>query len=235
MNSLEVKNLSYQYSKNSFILKGLNFSLKQGDLMAILGSTGSGKTTLLRLLCGLEKVCSGEIFFNGVKFSCCCFHKTPLDRNCSMVFQNFALFPHLNVKENILFGVKDKKNKKKNLMEMAELLEIYDLLDKPLQFLSGGQQQKVALARSLATKPSFIFLDEPFSHLDISTKQKLFSKLKKFFTTYNMTVVYTSHNIQDVQCFSNKISLLKNGSFEFLGLSKDFFENTKSLYRKEFL
>lgn len=210
---LHIENVSFAYDKEP-VLNQISFQANQGDIVAILGSSGSGKSTLLRVLSGLEMPSSGmikvnnEIMVNDKTF-------VPAEmRGISMVFQEYALFPHLTVKKNILFGMhrlpKDCiPNRLKTLMK---LIDLEDKLSRYPHELSGGQQQRVALARALAPKPKMLLLDEPFSNLDADLKLKIRLELKSILKEANITTIFVTHDYDDASEIADRIIYLENGS-----------------------
>ena len=179
-NILKIENLSLSY-KDQEVLKNINFSLDLGERVSILGESGSGKSSLLRCIAGFENINSGKISLKNEIVSSETFLLPTEKRGVGMVVQEKALFPHLTVKKNILFGIESNSNKNEIVSELAELFKIEKLLDKVPGQLSGGEQQRVAFARSLAPSPSLLMLDEPFSALDDKLKQELYYELDKIF------------------------------------------------------
>ncbi len=190
---IEFKNVSFKYDKEN-ILNNFNYSFENNKSYAVIGKSGSGKTTLMRLIMGLEDTTDGEIIINDQKVNGKGFVK-PAKRNVALVFQDYALFPHLSVKKNILYGVKDD-----SLLEsIVKQLEIEDLLDRKTYQLSGGQQQRVAIARALVRKPNYLLLDEPFSNLDSETRDHSKSLIKSVCKNENISVIINSHNELDYE------------------------------------
>ena len=205
---IQLKNLSKKFG-NEVIFSNLNLSIPTGQLTTIFSGSGKGKTTLLRLIAGLEKPTSGEIFLHKQQ----CFSQkiniAPQQRNVGFVFQNYALFNHLPISKNITFGVKDKKRKSAILEELAETFKIKDILNKFPYQISGGQQQRVAIARSLAPSNDILLLDEPFSNLDEQLKSEIATFLKKIFKDKNVTALLVTHSKIVAKEFSDKIFTLE--------------------------
>jgi iron(III) transport system ATP-binding protein len=206
MSFLEINQLSFSYEcKQPPVIDRLSFSVRQGEIIGILGASGSGKSTLLRLIAGLELPSEGEIringkaVFNGKKFI------QPERRGVGMVFQDYALFPHLNVKKNIKFALHRLSNKEQNkqLKEMLELVQLDGFQDRYPYELSGGQQQRVALARALASKPDVLLMDEPFSNLDADLRSTIRSELRTILKSAQMTCLFVTHDRQDVDALSD--------------------------------
>ncbi|MFP4286973.1 MAG: ABC transporter ATP-binding protein [Candidatus Izemoplasmataceae bacterium] len=210
---LSVHNISFAYDKVD-VLKNISFKASQGDIVAILGSSGSGKSTFLRVLSGLEIPKTGGIILNNETIVN---DKTMVPaeaRGISMVFQEYALFPHLTVKKNIMFGMHrlPKSCVKDRLKEMMNLTNLDEKLSAYPHELSGGQQQRVALARALAPKPKMLLLDEPFSNLDADLKYKIRLELKSILKTANITTIFVTHDYDDAFLIADKIIYLENGT-----------------------
>lgn len=187
----------------------LDFNIKQGEFFSLLGPSGCGKTTTLRLLAGLERCDSGTILFRKKDIT----HLQPQKRRFGLVFQDYALFPHLNVRENILYGInqKNKSEKEKRLLEMLDLFQLISLKERSIRHLSGGEQQRVALARALAVKPEILLLDEPFAALDPSLRQSLREELKELQKKLGLTIVFVTHNQEEALSLSDRVALLQEG------------------------
>ena len=190
---LEIKDLYHSYSEHALSIENINLEIGSGDRVSILGPSGCGKSTLLRLIAGLEKPDQGEIRINDIKVSDNKNLIPPEKRNIGLVVQEKALFPHLSVFENICFGIKKNKDKDLIASELLNLLKINNLKNKYPHEISGGEQQRVALARSLAPKPNFLMLDEPFSALDEDLKETLYKDISQVFSC----LLYTSPSPRD--------------------------------------
>ncbi|PID27467.1 MAG: ABC transporter related protein [Candidatus Cloacimonadota bacterium] len=199
---IRTENLTFKYDKKP-IINRLNLSIDMGECVGIKGRSGSGKTTLLRLIAGLEETKSGKIFINNIDVS-----KLPAyKRNVGFIFQNFALFPHLSVKKNILFGVKhlNKSEKEEKMMEMTKLFEIDDYLDRYPSELSQGQRQRVAVSRALICEPDILLFDEPFSALDSDIKEKMRLEIKNILQRVKITSLIVSHDDEDLNTICNRV------------------------------
>ncbi len=217
---LEVKDLCFRYKNaKEDTLKNISFSLSEGSILGVLGDSGSGKSTILRVIAGLEKPYSGYVKVNSNLFCSDKVFVQPEKRDIGMVFQDYALFPHMTVKKNIVFGVKDKSKKEYILKEMLDLVNLNGFENRYTYELSGGQQQRVALARSLARKPSILLLDEPFSSLDASLQEKIRNELNEILRASKITAVFVSHNIVDVKAISDYILICRDG------MVVDFYKN----------
>jgi molybdopterin-binding protein len=210
---LELVNLTKRFA--GFTLGPLSLKLKDNEILVMIGPTGSGKTTVLNLICGLLKPDCGSILVDGIDIS-----TLPIEsRRIGYTFQNPSLFPHLNVYKNIVFGLAKKKTGKKNAeAEIKKLLDdlgISQLTKRRIQGLSGGEMQKVSLARMLVTKPRIILMDEPLAHLDILTKRKLRMELRRVLRRYAAPTICVTHFEDDVYALADSVSVLQNGALEY--------------------
>ena len=210
-NILKVENLSLSF-KDQEVLKNINLSLDLGERVSILGDSGSGKSSLLRCIAGFENVNKGKISLKNQIVSSETFMLPIEKRGVGMVVQEKALFPHLTVKKNILFGIESNSNKNEIVSELAELFKIEKLLDKLPGQISGGEQQRVAFARSLAPSPSLLMLDEPFSALDDKLKKELYYELDKIFEKQELSILLVTHDREEAQILTSKSLKLSQGS-----------------------
>ena len=192
---LNCNNLSKNFDKYK-VISNLDLQLFSGQILSILGSSGCGKTTLLRLISGLEELDRGEIFLNGKLVSQNGFNVPPNKRNIGMVFQNYSLFPHMDVYNNIAFGLSnfDKKDRDSRVKEVLEITRLEKFENRYPQELSGGQQQRVALARTLAPKPTIMLLDEPFSNLDAFTRSAMLTDIQKIIRDSKVSTILVRHD-----------------------------------------
>lgn len=211
---LEIKNLHFKYKNNkNDNIRELNISIEKGEVVGILGESGSGKSTILRILAGLETPYKGSIEINGKKiYDDKTFIETE-QRGIGMVFQDYALFPHMTVAKNIMFGLKkmSKSEKEKRMIEMLELVNLAEYKNKYPYELSGGQQQRIAIARAIAPKPSILLLDEPFSNLDANLKSKIRNDLKEIIKEANITSIFVTHDKEDAIDIASKVIVLDKG------------------------
>jgi len=210
-NILKVENLNLSYQDQE-ILKNINLDLALGERVSILGESGSGKSSLLRCIAGFEAIDEGKIFLEDKMVSSDTFTLPTEKRRVGMVVQEKALFPHLSVKKNILFGIERESNKNEIVSELAELFKIENLLDKLPSQISGGEQQRVALARSLAPSPTLLMLDEPFSALDDELKQELYIELDKIFQKQQLSILLVTHDHEEAKTLTSKSLKLSQGS-----------------------
>ncbi len=217
---ISIDNVCFSYSNTkTAALNKFSMNIEQGEVISILGPSGSGKSTVLRLLAGLEKPEDGSfniqdtVIFDEKKFL------QPEKRGIGMVFQDYALFPHMSVAENIMFGLFrfKKAAKQERLQEVLELVELEEFADRYPYQLSGGQQQRVAIARAIAPKPHLILLDEPFSNLDSELQGKIRKDLRDILKKANITSVFVTHDENDAHAIADRIVKLKNGKIEVIG------------------
>ena len=214
-NILKIENLSLSY-KDQEVLKNINLSLDLGERVSILGESGSGKSSLLRCIAGFENIDKGKISLKNEIVSSDTYMLPTEKRGVGMVVQEKALFPHLTVKKNILFGIESNSNKNEIVSELAELFKIEKLLDKLPGQISGGEQQRVAFARSLAPSPSLLMLDEPFSALDDKLKQELYYELDKIFEKQELSILLVTHDREEAQILTSRSLKLSQGSLSLI-------------------
>ncbi|MGP4068569.1 ABC transporter ATP-binding protein [Halobacillus sp. B29] len=212
---IQIEDLCFSYgnSKNNTI-QNFNLTIEQGEIISILGESGSGKSTILRLLCGLETPSCGKIEINDQVMTDDRRFILPEKRGIGMVFQDYALFPHMNVSENIQFGLKGfgRKAKKNRVQEVLELVNMESYAKRYPHELSGGQQQRIALARALAPKPSLLLLDEPFSNLDADLQIKIRNELKEIIKKTGITSIFVTHDREDSRAIADRIITMRDGA-----------------------
>ena len=202
---LEISDLSHSYGDEIFTITDFSFSLKDGEIISIIGSSGIGKTTLLRIIAGLEEPSEGEVRINEKLVSSKNFILPPEKRNLGLVVEDRALFPHLNVKKNVMFGINYIEEKESLAREYLELFKVLDLKEKFPHEISAGQQQRVAFARALITNPDILLLDEPFAALDKKLKSELHVETKKIFKEKGLSVILVTHDEEEAEYFSDRI------------------------------
>lgn len=206
MNIVEINNLGFSYSRSSSpVIDQFSFTMDEGEIVGVLGQSGSGKSTLLRLISGLEIPSKGNISIAGRPVVNDHLFVQPEDRGVGMVFQDYALFPHMSVKDNILFGLTRMKRKDRmpRVKEMLELIQMEEFGNRYPHELSGGQQQRIALARALAPKPSVLLMDEPFSNLDADLKESIREDLLSILKKANISCMIVTHDRNDVEAICN--------------------------------
>lgn len=226
MKILEIENLSKSFDGKKYALAPCTFSLEKGKICAIVGESGSGKSTLLRLISGLERPTSGSIKIAEKTVSNDTFITPPQDREVGLVFQDFALFPHKTVGQNITFGLKE--NKKSTLRKLLQLIKMETYSNAYPSELSGGQEQRVAIARTLAVNPRLLLLDEPFSSLDVALKTELRQEIRQIVKKIGTSMMFITHDFTDAIHIADEVLLLKEGILLEKNEIKDLFKNTKN-------
>ncbi len=217
----------------------LSFEIADGELLALLGPSGCGKSTTLNLICGLEKPTAGHIFFGDRDITVL----SPELRGVGMVFQNYALYPHLTVRENIVFPLENRKGKDKlsreemnaKAQETARLVQIEELMDRKPGELSGGQQQRVAIARALVKMPGVLLLDEPLSNLDARLRLKTREEIRRIQKQTGITTVFVTHDQDEAMSISDRIAVMRDGVLMQLGKPQEVYDNPESLFVAKFL
>ncbi|MCQ2585268.1 MAG: ABC transporter ATP-binding protein [Treponema sp.] len=228
---LRLDNISFSYGKNQ-IIKDFSLSVERGSFTTLLGPSGCGKTTLLRIIAGFLKPSAGAVWLNGDNVT-----DVPVEqRKIGFVFQDYALFPHMTVKENLLFGFggKEKKNQIKNMEEISSSLGLLELLGRYPHELSGGQQQRVALGRTLMMKPEIILMDEPLSSLDAKLRLHVREELMEIQKKIGITTVYVTHDQEEALSLSDKIAVMNEGNLLQYDSPEKVYFNPESRTAAEF-
>ena len=220
---VEVENIFKYYGKQR-VLNGLSLSISKGEIVSVVGSSGSGKTTLLRILSGLEIPESGSIKLDDAVVNRSDIFIPPEKRNCSLVFQDYALFPNMTMLENIYFG-EGSENNEEIVSELIHVTNIEKILNKYPHECSGGEQQRVALVRSMATQPNVILMDEPLSNLDFHLKSKISLMISEIIKRYSTTAIIVTHDIMDAMKISDRIIVIDNGIILQDGSPKEIYES----------
>lgn len=221
-------------SLGKFVLE-IDFTIQENEFIAIYGKSGSGKTTILRMIAGLEKPEEGFITFKDIVYfdSKKKIHLPPQKRNVGFVFQNYALFPNMTVLENLEYAAEN--HRKKQIEELLELLDLYQLKDRYPNALSGGQQQRVALARALVRNPKILLLDEPLSALDPFTRTRLQEEIRKIHKYYQLTTILVSHDKPEVFKLSDRVLILEDGKICNVGKPQEVFLNRRTSGKYSFI
>lgn len=231
---LQIKNVSKSFGEKA-VLKGIDVFIKDGQFVTLLGPSGCGKTTLLRIIAGFEKADEGEVILSGEVIS----NKSPAHRPINTVFQSYALFPHLNVFNNIAFGLKSHKVPKdeieKRVNAMMEMVNITDLKNEMPATLSGGQKQRVALARALVNEPDILLLDEPLSALDANLRKKLQVELKEVQKKTDTTFIMVTHDQDEAIAVSDRVLVMYKGTIVQDGTPEDVYEHPVNRFVATFM
>ena len=214
------------------IIDDFNLSLDSGQILSLVGPSGCGKTTILRLAAGLEKPNKGDISLHGHIIASAHDMLPPQQRDCGMVFQDYALFPHMNVRHNIAYGLRgyDKKEQNKIIDEILELIELQDYQNHMITQLSGGQQQRVALARSIAPRPKILFLDEPFSGLDSRLRDQLRDFTLHMIKQSNISAILVTHDAEEAMYMADDIAVMHQGRILQYGNPQDIYQSPASQF-----
>lgn len=222
---IKLNNITFGYDNNKkdLILNKFDCDMSMGRIISILGESGSGKSTILRLLAGLETPQSGEIQMNDETFFDNKINVSPEKRGIGMVFQDYALFPHLTVKKNIQYGLSSlkKSERESRIQEVLSLVHLEGMENRYPHELSGGQQQRVALARAIAPRPEILLLDEPFSNLDAGLQGKIRREVRDILKSADMTAIFVTHDPEDALDIADEVVYLKGGNIVKQGLPKE--------------
>ncbi|WP_137225643.1 ABC transporter ATP-binding protein [Shewanella sp. MEBiC00475] len=236
MSTLTIENVCSDY-QGQVVLRHLNLILEQGEIVALLGPSGCGKTTLLRAIAGLQAISEGCIRINGQVLSGDGVFVASEQRGIGMIFQDYALFPHLTVAENILFGVNELNRAERltRLEEMLELVKLTGLSSRYPHELSGGQQQRVSIARALAYQPKLLLLDEPFSNIDAQVRNDMMLEIRAILKQRNVSAVFVTHSKDEAFVFADKLALFKNGAIIQHGKAETLYSAPTDRYVADFL
>ena len=228
-----------RYENGFEAVKDLNLEIKDGEFLVLLGPSGCGKSTTLRMLAGLEDVSEGSIMIDGAKVN----DLPPGARGLGMVFQSYALYPHMTIAENLSFGLRMVKGEGrladdeivKRVQETAKLMELEDQLDKKPKQLSGGQRQRVALGRALIRQPKVLLMDEPLSNLDAELRHQMRTEIRRLHETLGTTTVYVTHDQIEAMTLADRIAILDEGELQQHGAPLDVYNNPANDFVKGFL
>ena len=231
---LEIRKASKRFGSRE-VLKGVSLEIATGEFLTLLGESGSGKTTLLRLIAGFEQLSDGEILMRGERLDTL----PPYRRRVNTVFQQYALFPHLTVKENVAYGLRVKKTSAGEIAqrvgEALAMVKMADYADARPTKLSGGQQQRVALARALINRPELLLLDEPLSALDANLRRQMQSELKALQREVGITFLFVTHDQEEAMALSDRIALLRDGALEQVATPREIYAHPVTAYTAQFI
>jgi iron(III) transport system ATP-binding protein len=232
--NIKIRDAIKRYGANT-VISGLSLDIKEGEFFTLLGPSGCGKTTLLRMIAGFNTIEGGDFYFNEKRIN----ELDPAKRNIGMVFQNYAIFPHLTVFKNVAFGLKNRKYEKELLTEQTlkflELMQIESFKDRLPENLSGGQQQRVALARALVIQPAVLLMDEPLSNLDAKLRVEMRTVIKDIQMNVGITTVYVTHDQEEAMAISDRIAIMKDGIIQHIGSPKDIYQRPANLFVAQFI
>lgn len=232
---LELKNLKKSFTPEEYVLQGINLKIEQGEFVTLLGASGCGKTTTLRIIAGLEQPDSGSVWLEGKDVTLL----EPNKRDVNTVFQNYALFPHMNVEDNIGYGLKIRKvpkpQIKQKVKEMLELVQLEGYERRKPAELSGGQKQRVAIARALANNPRVLLLDEPLGALDLQLRRAMQLELKRLQKKLGITFIYITHDQEEAINMSDRIVVMNQGRFEQIGTPDEVYNHPRTSYVATFV
>ena len=229
---LKLEHISKSFDGVS-ILKDINLEIGEGEIVSILGPSGSGKTTLLNLILGLTEIDSGKLFYNNEDLT-----DVPMEeRGFNIVFQDYALFPHLNAYKNIVYGLKNKPgiSTEEEVKDLIRLLGLNDHLDKKIDQLSGGQKQRVALARTMVMKPKILLLDEPLSALDGVIKESIKDRIKTIAKEYHLTTIIVTHDPEEALTLSDRVLIINEGTISQYGKPEEIIRTPSNNFVREFI
>ena len=233
-NIIELKNISKQYEDNT-VLDNLSLNIRKNEFVTLLGPSGCGKTTTLKIIAGFETADSGSIMFKNEDIS----DIPPYKRQLNTVFQKYALFPHMNVYENIAFGLKIKKLSKdeidKKVKEMLRMVSLSGFEKRSIESLSGGQQQRVAIARALVTEPEVLLLDEPLGALDLKLRKEMQLELKKIQQELGITFIFVTHDQEEALTMSDTIVVMNKGLIQQKGTPEDIYNEPANAFVADFI
>lgn len=234
MTAIEMRGVSKTWS-DTLAVNDVSFVVEAGTFVVLLGPSGCGKSTTLRMIAGLEDVSEGSVLINGNEMT----RAAPAERQVSMVFQSYALFPHLDVRENILFGLKVRKvpsaEREARLAKVADLVSLSELLDRKPAQLSGGQRQRVAVARAIIAENPICLMDEPLSNLDAKLRHEMRVELRALQQRLEMTVVYVTHDQTEAMSMADNVILMRNGQIEQIGTPGDLYETPATTFAASFI
>ncbi|MED4584989.1 sn-glycerol-3-phosphate ABC transporter ATP-binding protein UgpC [Brevibacillus choshinensis] len=235
MSSITLNALSKQYTKEKHTLDHISLEIKDKEFLVLLGPSGCGKSTLLRMIAGIEEITHGEVYIGDV----CVNDVEPKDRGVAMVFQNYALYPHMTVFENMAYGLKIKKVKKaereRRIKAAADILQINSLLKRLPSQLSGGQKQRVAIGRAIVKEPKVFLMDEPLSNLDAKLRNEMRIEIKKLHERLNSTFIYVTHDQVEAVTLGDRIAIMAEGKFRQIGTPMEIIDCPVDMFVANFI
>jgi multiple sugar transport system ATP-binding protein len=234
MATVTLRDLVKTFDKTE-VLHGINLDIEDGEFIVIVGPSGCGKSTTLRMIAGLDEVSGGEVLIGDNLVN----HLEPKERNIAMVFQNYAIYPHMSVRKNIGFGLRtakmSKQDKEKRLEQVAEILGMTDLLDRRPSQLSGGQRQRVAIGRAMVRDPSVFLFDEPLSNLDAQLRTQMRLEIKKLHQKVGTTIIFVTHDQIEAMTLADRIVVMKDGYIQQIGTPTAVYQNPANMFVAQFI
>ena len=234
MSNIKIEKINKYFGSNH-VVKDVSLEIKSGSFTVIVGPSGCGKSTILRMIAGLEESNSGSIYIGDTKVN----DLPPKDRNIAMVFQSYALYPHMNVYENMAFGLKLEKKTKdeinKRVIESAKILQIENLLERKPKQLSGGQRQRVAIGRAITRKPKVFLFDEPLSNLDAALRAEMRVEISKLHNQIKTNMIYVTHDQVEAMTLADRIVILNQGNIEQVGTPEDIYNDPANIFVAQFI
>ena len=234
MSKITIQNAKKQYGDTT-VIEGLNLEIRDGELFTLLGPSGCGKTTLLRMIAGFNSIEGGDFYFNEERIN----DKEPSKRNIGMVFQNYAIFPHMTVAKNVAYGLKNRKTPKDEIARetdrFLEIMQIKQYADRLPENLSGGQQQRVALARALVIKPDVLLMDEPLSNLDAKLRVSMRTEIRRIQQEVGITAIYVTHDQSEAMALSDSIIIMNKGVVAQIGSPQEIYYHPNSEFVADFI
>ena len=234
MANLQLENLEKRFGKTE-VIRGVSIDIEDGEFIVIVGPSGCGKSTLLRMVAGLEGVSAGEIRIDGKRVN----EEEPMDRDIAMVFQNYALYPHMSVKQNMAYGLKiagvDKAEISSKVADAARLLQLEPYLNRKPRELSGGQRQRVAMGRAIVREPAVFLFDEPLSNLDAKLRVQMRLEIKQLQSNLGVTSLYVTHDQVEAMTMADRMIVMNDGVAEQIGTPLEVYEHPQTLFAAQFI
>ncbi len=234
MATVELENVKKRFGKNQ-VIHGVSIDIADGEFIVIVGPSGCGKSTLLRMVAGLESVSEGEVRIGGARVN----EKEPMERNIAMVFQNYALYPHMSVRQNMAYGLKIAKlppaEIEKKVAEAAKLLQLEEYLDRKPRQLSGGQRQRVAMGRAIVREPAVFLFDEPLSNLDAKLRVQMRLEIKELQSELGVTALYVTHDQVEAMTMADRMIVMNDGVAEQIGSPLEVYQSPLTLFAAQFI